>query len=155
MQSFDIHPFVGALPIQFGFLRAKVHALLGIPESTQPVWDGSGITDFWNDSRINVGYTNEDLVDHVGFCPGGAEVRLQGTVLWSLTQQPNPNPELLRRDPDPFESVGILVFPRLGVTTTGYHDEDENQRALTVFPQGAWDRFLQEADKPDLSRYQS
>jgi len=88
-------------------------------------------------------------VDHVGFCPGGFELLLLGADLWSAAQQPDPNPTLLRHDPAPLESLGFLVLSQLGTTTTGYHDDDENQRALTVFPRGAWDKFLQNAHRPD------
>jgi hypothetical protein len=153
MHSFDIHPFVGALPIQFGMPRIRVHELLGPPESTNPVWDGSGIIDYWHDSRVNVGYDRAGTVNHIGFVPGEHELRFLGSVLWSAEQQPDPNPELLRRDAAPRESLGILVFPRLGITTTGYHDGDDNQRALTAFPSGAWDQFLQDSTAPDLTKY--
>jgi hypothetical protein len=49
--------------------------------------------------------------------------------------------------------LGFLVFTRLGVTTTGYHDDDESQRALTIFPRGTWDLLLEKATEPDLIRY--
>src|SRR5215204_3303021 len=108
---FDIEPFVGALPVRFGMYRSEVHRLLGPPEASHAIWDGSGMTDYWNESRINVGYDNDGAVKHVGFCPGGCELLLRGTPLWSLDEQPDPNPHLLRLDPTPVESVGILIYP--------------------------------------------
>jgi hypothetical protein len=90
--AFDIEPFVGALPVRFGMHRSEVHRLLGPPEASHPTWDRSGITDYWNTSRINIGYDNDRVVKHVGFCPGGCELSLRGTRLWSLEDRPDPNP---------------------------------------------------------------
>lgn len=153
--TFDIEPFVGAHPVQFGMQRADVHHVLGPPEASHPIWDKSGTTDFWNESRINVGYTNEGVVNHVGFCPGGCTLLLRGVQLWSLAGQPDPNPALLRLEPTPLESVGILIFPALGVSTSGYHDGDEAQLSVTVSPAGRWDDVVKQARRPNLGRYRS
>jgi hypothetical protein len=151
--TFDIEPFVGALPVRFGMGRADVHRVLGAPEASHPIWDKSGTTDYWNESRINVGYDNDGLVKHIGFCPGGCELSLRGRRLWSMTEQPDPNPELLRLDPRPVESVGILVFAALGVSTSGYHDDDEEQLSVTASPAGTWDDVAKKAERPDLGKY--
>jgi len=37
------------------------------------------------------------------------------------------------------ESLGFLVLPTLGITLTGFHDDDVSQLALTVFEHGRWD----------------
>ena len=42
----------------------------------------------------------------------------------------------------------------VGVTSTGYHDDDENDLAITAYPRGAWDKFLKKGVAPDLSRYE-
>src|SRR6516164_11190212 len=105
MQTFNIVPFVGALPVRFGMHRSEVHRLLGDPEASIPIWDRSGSTDFWNESRIHVGYDNDGIVKHVGFCPGGCELLLRGALLWSIDEQPDPNERLLQIDPSPVESV--------------------------------------------------
>ena len=52
------------------------------------------------------------------------------------------------------EVLGFLVFDRIGVTTTGYHDDDEDDLAITVYPRGAWNKFLKKGVAPDLSRYE-
>jgi hypothetical protein len=155
MQSFDIHPFVGALPIRFGLQRTAVIELLGQPEASHAVWDKSGTIDYWEASSINVGYNQETVVNHVGFRPAKVILTVQGSPLWNGNDIVDPNPELLRRDPNPVEFLGILVFLLLGVTTTGFHDDDENQLALTVFPHGARDEFLKDSHRPDLSKYSS
>jgi hypothetical protein len=153
MQNFDIHPFVGALPIAFGMNRDNVHAILGSPDSTSTTWNNSGSSDHWNASGMNVGYDNSGIVDHVGFGPGRVSLRILGTELWTDDHQADPNSVLLQLDSEPLERVGFLFFTRLGVTTTGYHDDDEYQRAITVYPRGKEDDFLKKATVPDLSRY--
>jgi hypothetical protein len=147
---FDVEPYVGALPIRFGMARPEVHNLLGPPKRSFPIWDGSGTSDHYWPERFTVGYDNAGMVKHVGFSPGGVELLIQGQVIWTLTDQPDPNPILLALDPDPVESVGIWVFLRIGVTTAGYHDNDRSQRAFTVFPHDTWSVATQPAN---TSRY--
>jgi hypothetical protein len=151
--AFDIEPFVGAHPIRFGMSRMEVHQLLGQPESSQTVWDGNGTIDYWNGSLVNIGYDLTEMVNHIGFAPGGCELRLLDSLLWTTVNQPDPNPELLRRDADSVESVGILYFRDLGISTTGYHDDDVSQRAIAVSPRGAWDDVLPRSLRPDLQKY--
>jgi hypothetical protein len=42
----------------------------------------------------------------------------------------------------------------VGATSTGYHDDDENDLAITACPRGAWDKFLKKGVAPNLSRYE-
>lgn len=141
--------------MRFGMRRADVHGLLGKPEASRPIWDKSGVTDFWSASRINVGYDNDTLVKHVGFSPGGYELLVRGQRLWSTAEQPDPNPFLLRLDPAPVESLGFLIFVALGVSTSGYHDDDEAQLAVTVSPPGKWDNALKKARPAKLEKYRA
>jgi hypothetical protein len=152
---FDILPYTGALPITFGMRREEVHQLLGPPESSFPIWDGSGACEHYARARYNVGYDNAGVVNHVGFCPGGAELSIQGLQVWTLEEQPDPNPTLLALDPEPVECVGIWHFLRLGVASTGYHDDDPSQRAVTVFPRGIKTEVLAGAKPADTSKYQT
>ncbi len=78
---------------------------------------------------------------------------LRGERLRSLEEQPDPNLHLLRRDPASVESVGILIYPALGISTTGYRDGDEAQLSLTASPIGTWDDVVKNAQRPDLSKY--
>jgi hypothetical protein len=153
MREFDLSPFVGAVPIAFGMTRDDVHAILDLPDACSSIWDKSGTCDHWHASRMNVGYDNSGIVKHIGFGPGGVSLRILGSELWTDANQPDPNPTLLKLDPDPLERVGFLVFTRIGITTTGYHDGDDSQRAITVYPRGTYDDFLKKATSPDLSQY--
>lgn len=151
---FDIQPYAGALPITFGMTREQVHQLLGEPESIHPVWDGSGVSEHYNAARYNIGYNNSGMVDHLGFSPGGAELAVLGRPIWTNECQPDPNPVLLALDPAPLEFVGFWFFLDIGVTTTGYHDDDPSQRAVTVFMRnGKSAELLAEAKPADTGRY--
>lgn len=81
-------------------------------------------------------------MNHVGFGPGNSSLSLAGTLLWSATSHLDPNPLLLRLDPNPVEVLGFLVFDRIGVATTEYHDGDGDDRAIAVSPCEAWDELL-------------
>lgn len=150
---FDIQPYVGALPVTFGMHREEVHQLLGPPESSFPIWDGSGISDSFDRARHNVGYDNAGTVRHVGFSPGAVELSIQGRLIWTPQEQSDPNPVFLALDPAPLEHVGFWIYLRIGVTTTGYHDDDPGQWSVTVFPPGAKDKSLPRAKAADTSRY--
>ena len=152
--GFDIQPYAGAVPIWFGMTRAEVHQLFGRPDSSHPVWNGSGLSEHYNRARFNVGYTHALLVDHLGFLPGEVELSIQGRSIWTANAQPDPNSVLLALDPEPLEFVGFWFFLAIGVTSTGYHDDDAAQRAVTVFPRGKNVELLGQAKIADTSRYQ-
>jgi hypothetical protein len=42
-------------------------------------------------------------------------------------------------DPDVKETFSFLVFLRLGITLTGFHDGEESDLSVTVFKPGLWD----------------
>lgn len=150
---FDIRPYAGAFPIEFGMPRAAVHRLLGPPAASHPVWDGSGTVDHYSNSGFNVGFDTTGRVNHIGFTPGGVELAIEGRALWTPAEQPDPNPVLLSLDPEPVEAVGFWFFLRLGVTSTGFHDDDSSDRAVTVFVRGGRNEVLADAQPADTSRY--
>ncbi len=153
--EFDILPYTGALPIRIGMSAEDVHSLLGIPERISTLWDKSGCSHSWTDPDLNIGFTNNNTVNHVGFVPNSVSVSLNGTAIWKANSCVDPNPVLLQYDAYPRECVGFLVYLDLGITTTGFHDDDPSQHALCVFGRGAYDGLLHKATTPDLGRYQN
>lgn len=85
----------------------------------------------------------------------GAGLSILGRPIWTAKKQPDPNPVLLALDPGPVEFVGFWFFLALGVTSTGYHDDDPGQRAVTVCPRGKNAELLAQATPADTSRYRS
>ena len=153
MLILDIHPFAGISQAPFGEPRAAVHAAFGAPSSSQAPRDEWGITDFWFDSCLNIRYDAIGRVEHVGFGAGRFELRFLGEPIWPGGENNDPNPILLCHDRAPLETLGFLVFTKIGVTTSGYHNEYPEDEALTVFPEGAWAHHLGGAARPNLSRY--
>jgi hypothetical protein len=148
---FEIEPYAGALPIRFGMGRGEVIRFLGRPKHSHPTWNDSGAADSYE--GVSVGFDNAGLVNHVGFSPGSVELSIQGESIWNYQSQPDPNPILLAFDPEPIEYVGFWIFRQIGVTTTGYHDDDRNQYALTVFPRGSYVEILPDAKPADIGKY--
>ncbi len=50
--------------------------------------------------------------------------------------------KIMTADPNPMHYLGFIVFLKVGITLTGFHDEDISQRALTLFERGAWDHRI-------------
>lgn len=66
-----------------------------------------------------------------------------------LLASSDPVSVLMADDPEPLESMGIVVFLRLGLTVTGFDEPDEADKAVTAFMEGRWDA-LREDLKPYL-----
>ncbi|WP_146597841.1 hypothetical protein [Novipirellula aureliae] len=151
--NFEITPYIGALPLQFGMSAEAVHALLGAPQQISTLWNKSGFSHSWTNPDLNIGFSNDDALNHVGLIPNGISVSLNGTEIWTRDSCVDPNPTLLRFDASPRECFGFLVYLEIGIATTGFHDDDSSQHALCVFARGAYDDLLSKSTTPDLSRY--
>jgi hypothetical protein len=147
LPEFDIYPYLGPLPLRFGTPRRDVPTCLGIPgrPSRNGDWFGS----------VRVGYYDTEEVVEVGFGPRDVTLSFLGKRLWDDERTEDPMPLLLRHDSAPIEFYGFVVFLKIGVTCTGFHDDDHSQRAITVFRRGLWDKHISKAKEPDLSRYRS
>jgi len=147
LPEFDIYPYVGALPVRFGAARDDMPHYVSStakPGKKNEDWFGS----------VRVAYSDEGKVVELGFGPHDVALSFLGISLWSGDRIEDPMPLLLSHDSDPFEFYGFIVFEKIGVTCTGFHDDDRGQRAITVYRRGLWDRHLLKAKRPDLSRYQ-
>ncbi|MHC5538259.1 hypothetical protein ACYOEI_08525 [Singulisphaera rosea] len=150
---FDIQPYSGAHPVKFGMSRDAVYKILGTPESSMSTWEDRGIAEHYNEARIIMCYMNDLFVNHVGFAPGGAEISIHNRPIWTINSHPDPNLILLALDPNPVEFVGLWFFLALGVTSTGYHEDDPSQCAVTVFPRDEHDELLEDAKPADTRKY--
>jgi hypothetical protein len=148
MMTFDIVPFVGPLPIRFGMSRSEVTALLG-----PPIISNKQLERWGANSSVNVGYDKYDNVYEIVMTPDGYQLRLDGALVWDENKTVDPNPLLLSLDSAPLERVGFLVFTKLGIATTGFHDDDPGQFAITLYPAHSWDDLLKKGRAADLSRY--
>lgn len=77
----------------------------------------------------------DSRVVEVGLLPE-TEARLNGVDIFS---SPDAFASLLKMDGDPYEYVGFIILLNLGITITGFHDNTDAQKAVTVFAKGRWD----------------
>ena len=129
---FQVLPYVGAGPVTFGMTPEQVAALLGAPRRVQ-----KNVLGERDESRegVRVCYSGSGHVVEIGLAPP-TTASYKGADLFGID---DPIALLLKDDPEPFESVGFLVFLQLGLTATGLHDDDQAQKAVTVFAPGRWD----------------
>ncbi len=153
IDSFEIVPYTGALPLRFGMSSEDVHSALGKPHLISTLWNKSGFSHSWDSPELNVGFTNDNKLNQVGFAPRSIALSINGIRIWSPQDFDDPNPILLHFDPNPRAFVGFLVYLEIGVTTTGFHDNDPTQYALCVFPRGAYDDMSSKTTAPDLTKY--
>ncbi len=48
---------------------------------------------------------------------------------------------LCQKDGNPYEFYGYIILFKLGITLTGFHDEDSSQKVISAFRNGDWDQF--------------
>ncbi len=128
---FRIEPYAGAAPVRFGMTAAQVEIRLGPPKQKSRNYRGETTYDY---ELFNIGFTKEGLVCHIGFVPG-ANVEYDGKPMFSRETFE----QLVTVDGNPQEVVGFVVLLSLGIAFTGFHDRDESQKAVSVFPNGAYD----------------
>ena len=128
---FKIESYIGALPVRFGMQADEVLAILGEPEKKSTNFRKETTYDYdW----VNVGFDKSNSAAHVGFVPG-ANVEYDGLPLFSQ----DAFHQLLRLDADAKEVLGFIVLLNLGIAFTGFHDNDNSQKAVSVFVKGAYD----------------
>jgi len=135
MISLTAEPYVGALPVRFGMSPAEVAAVIGPPASVIP-----GVFDTTAELRPNIviGYTEANQVYEVN-CHPGATLLLMNHDLFS---DRDPISFLRKLDPDPYLWVGLVVFQKLGILVSGFHDGDDSQKSIAMVRKGYWDEYI-------------
>lgn len=86
---------------------------------------------FQKDLNLNVGFDGpEQRADHFGF-GRGSTVCYRGIDFF---HDRSAWCKLVEWSSDYHQHVGFLVFCDLGIALTGFHDDDEDDLAVTVFP---------------------
>lgn len=136
-ELFEIHPFFGASSIRFGMSPAEVEQALGLPDQVSKNHLKQRV-EFR--SFMNIAYTSDlrPLLCHIGFGRQMENVVLHGINLFK--ESPSVVIEQLQSlDHHPMQYLGFIVFHKLGIALTGFHDQDDSQKAVTLFEEGAWD----------------
>jgi hypothetical protein len=131
--SFEIISYVGPKPLLFGMTERQVEAVVGPPQTIRT--NGQGEPDASYES-FSIRYSKKDrtLVE-IGFLKT-ARVKILG--INPFTQE-NGFRDLVRQDSCPYEYVGFIILLDLGITLTGFHDNDPDQLAITAFVPGRHD----------------
>lgn len=141
---FDIKPYLGAGPLRFGKTRKQVEDVLSPPDKTKRTTFRNETQEFRRDNVLQTVYmAAEDTLVEISFY-GNQSVAFEAMDLFQT-----PGTEVIRRlseaDGKPLETVGIVVFLKLGIAMTGLLQEDEpGQKSISVFAKGRWDSEIED-----------
>src|SRR5262249_57039940 len=111
----------------------------GPPRVFAPNWQGVLGFDYHEPPlNLSVGFGGEGgCADHFGFGRGSV-VRFRGVDFFAVRTGWR---RLLEWSGDYCECLGFLVFCDLGIALTDFHDEYDDELAVTAFPRGAWEQY--------------
>ena len=131
--NFEIVSYMGAKPVLFGMTEVQVFNLVG-PHLKATI-NNLGERNAQYES-FGIRYSKQEgTVLEIGF-GNSAKVTFRGVDLFG---DRSAFQFLLALDSSPYEYFGFIVLLDLGITLTGFHDDDPSQRAITVFARGRWD----------------
>lgn len=154
-KSFEIEPYQAAKPVEFGMSPDEVTGKLEEnPSSEEKYPDTQKLKNrYYFDGAVRVHFDQNETVDEISFVPrSGVSLSFNGENLFDEKTVGNPLTVFLKQDKNPLDDYGFIVFEKLGVAVTGYHDRDKSQRAITVFKKGRW-TDLDQAKPIDLSKF--
>jgi len=131
--EFDIITYVGAKPLLFGMKEDEVEKAVGKPSRRFVDSDGD-IGMFYPDFNVRLSAKGKTVV-HIGFGKG-ADVLFRGI---NVFRDKDAFGKIVSMDSSPWETYGFIVLLDLGITLTGFHDNDPSQLAITCFEKGGWD----------------
>lgn len=139
MQSADTLvaiPYQSLGQVPFGATAEIVRRVWGAPDSISKTGAGK-VAEFYG--AVNIGYSSDPdpQVNHFGANKDAVNIRIANIHIFG-NDRTQVLTELLMLD-DAYTYMGFLVFLNLGVALTGFHDQDESQRAFSMFAKGAWD----------------
>jgi hypothetical protein len=138
MSNYTIHSFVGVGNLKFGMSRTQVHNELGLPIRSRKDRSSSNITDFWIDNGLQLAFSSpEGQLREISLYSNISGVELANFKIFEPPSRETFG-KLCELDGDPRVIVGIVVFLRLGITATGFLNEDGDDRSVTAFAPGVW-----------------
>ncbi len=137
----ELTSYFGVNSAKFGMSPAEIEGIFGVSDDIS--------TDYLDQrvefrSFMNVGYTHgEEKANHFGFGRQMKGTKYDGIFLF--TEDPKiVLRKLVAADGGPLLDLGFIIFLKLGLTLTGFHDNDESQKAVTLFERGTYDDSLAE-----------
>ncbi len=134
-RNFEIVSYVGPKPLLFGMTESQAENLVGRPLRVSLNNLGERNAQY---ASFSIRYSQQTgALLEVGFS-NAAKVTFRGIELF---REGDAFPKLLREDSCAYEYFGFVILLDLGITLTGFHDNDAAQRAITAFTRGRWDHL--------------
>lgn len=145
--DWDIHPYVGVGQLKFGMTPDEVAAVLGPPDGSRFNASMREIRERRKESALQAVYSAENTgqLIELGFSPSIEGLQFAGVQLFTARSD-DALQHVIQHDSEPLVSHGFIVFLGLGITMTGF-DDDDAQKAVTVFEKGRWDAIRPEMQK--------
>lgn len=139
-EPFELLPYAGAGKIRFGMTPKEVETIYGVADSTSSNHLKQRV-EFR--SSMNVAYSSgaTEGVSHIGFGRQMQDVRFKDVNLF-FNNDDLALKRMILEDGSPQIYLGFIVLLKLGITLTGFHDNDVAQKAVALFPPGAWDKRI-------------
>jgi hypothetical protein len=131
----ELLPEKGISKVHLGMNQSDLEAAVGLPKLQRKNRRGEIVYVYDNYSVTFGG--EKGLVVVIGILPT-LELLYRGKDIFRDREAWK---DLVKEDGAPHEYVGFLVLLSRGVTLTGFHDDDSDQKAITVFAKGRWDHL--------------
>lgn len=128
-------------PLKWGMKIAAVDDILGPPEKISKSRAGNIRQIRNNQAGAFIFDRTDGQLIEVASLSGKAEIEFDGIELVGGDSE-NVVKRLLVIDTTAFQGHGSIVYPRLGISLTGYIPEDLEIRAASAFAPGLWDEML-------------
>lgn len=146
--KFEIHPGSGVGDLRFGMTPDEATAEAGPAETTRTLrYPGATRTELrWTYKKgMHVVFSQPPepvrLVE-LGFWKQCRTLTYEGIKVFQVKDRMEVVRKMAAADPDPQEISSFLVFLKLGITLSGFHDDRVSDIAVTVFEPGRWDEHL-------------
>ncbi len=121
---------------KFGMTPGEIETILGAPDSVGSNYFKQRIE---YRSFMNVGYSVDDnLAVHFGFGPQMIGIKFNDIFLFKEVSK-TVLKKIIARDGSPFLCYHLVVLLNLGLTLSGFHDNDESRKSVTLFERGTYD----------------
>jgi hypothetical protein len=131
----EIAPYIGPLPLRLGSTESEISELIGPPLSKRKNHLGEPAH---NHGFCAIGYDkNSNKANYFGFLRS-TEISYKSVAMFD---NPDAFKFMVVEDGEPFEFVGFILLLNLGVSLSGFHDNDESQLAVNMFERGRFEKF--------------
>ncbi|KIQ05564.1 hypothetical protein RU07_01655 [Agrobacterium tumefaciens] len=137
--TLEIHPGQGLGNLKFGMTISEVKAFID-QEEHRSVRDD--VTEIYFENYLNLAFCNDALY-RIGATRYSSGITFKGIDIFAA--EPLSVLKVMEaEDGEAFENYGFIVFLKLGVSLTGFHDDDLDNKALTVAVLVEWQALRNE-----------